>query len=100
MDLFDFVNLAADLAVDAVEPTSYYFPQDVTTDYLNRLKQRAFLLGLDISGTAVMNDFCTPPWSEARQGASARPHLDRSRRRARRPDAPDPERKLAPGDTG
>ena len=61
MDLFDFLNFAADLAVDAVEPTSYYFPQDVTTDYLNRLKQRAFLLGLDISGTAVMNDFCVPP---------------------------------------
>ena len=61
MDLFDFLNLAADLAVDAVEPTSYYFPQDVNTDYLNRLKQRAFLLGLDISGTAVMNDFCLPP---------------------------------------
>jgi sugar phosphate isomerase/epimerase len=61
MDLFDFLNLAADLAVDAVEPTSYYFPQDITTDYLNRLKQRAFLLGLDISGTAVMNDFCVPP---------------------------------------
>ena len=61
MDLFDFLNFAADLAVDAVEPTSYYFPQDVTTDYLNRLKQRAFLLGLDISGTAVTNDFCVPP---------------------------------------
>jgi sugar phosphate isomerase/epimerase len=61
MDLFDFLNLVADLAVDAVEPTSYYFPQDVNTDYLNRLKQRAFLLGLDISGTAVMNDFCVPP---------------------------------------
>ena len=61
MDLFDFLNLAADLAVDAVEPTSYYFPQDVNTDYLNRLKQRAFLLGLDISGTAVMNDFCVSP---------------------------------------
>ena len=61
MDLFGFLNLAADLAVDAVEPTSYYFPQDVNTDYLNRLKQRAFLLGLDISGTAVTNDFCVPP---------------------------------------
>src|SRR5438067_9023523 len=67
MDLFDFLNLAADLAVDAVEPTSYYFPQDVTTDYLNRLKQRAFLLGLDISGTAVMNDFCVPPGPERDQ---------------------------------
>jgi sugar phosphate isomerase/epimerase len=59
-DLFGFLEIAADLALDAVEPTSYYFPDDVTADYLHRLKQRAFVLGLDISGTAVMNDFCFP----------------------------------------
>ena len=40
MNLFDFVNLAADMALDAVEPTSYYFPQDVTTDYLHRLTEQ------------------------------------------------------------
>jgi sugar phosphate isomerase/epimerase len=61
MDLFDFVNLAADMALDAVEPTAYYFPPDVSTDYLHRLKQHAFLLGLDISGTAIGNNFCVPP---------------------------------------
>jgi sugar phosphate isomerase/epimerase len=65
MDLFDFINLAADLGLDAVEPTSYYFPEAVSADYLHRLKQHAFLLGLDISGTAVMNDFCLPPGPEA-----------------------------------
>jgi sugar phosphate isomerase/epimerase len=64
MDLFGFLELAADLGLDAVEPTSYYFAEDVGTDYLHRLKQRAFLLGLDISGTAVMNDFCLPPGPE------------------------------------
>ena len=64
MDLFGFVNLAADLGLDAVEPTSYYFPENVSADYLHRLKQHAFLLGLDISGTAVMNDFCLPPGPE------------------------------------
>lgn len=61
MDLFEFVNLAADMGLDAVEPTSYYFPKDVDTDYLLRLKGHAFLLGLDISGTAVGNNFCLPP---------------------------------------
>jgi sugar phosphate isomerase/epimerase len=65
MDLFDFVNLAADLEVDAVELTSYYFPDDVQNDYLHRLRQHAFLQGLEISGTAVMNDFCLPPGKEA-----------------------------------
>jgi sugar phosphate isomerase/epimerase len=61
MDLFDFVELGADLALDGVELTSYYFPPDVNSDYLHRLKQRAFGLGLDISGTSVGNNFCAPP---------------------------------------
>lgn len=61
MDLFDFVTLAADMALDGVELTSYYFPADVTTEYLHRLKQHAFGLGLDVSGTSVGNNFCLPP---------------------------------------
>ncbi len=61
MDLFQFVELAADLGLDGVELTSYYFPPDVTTDYLHRLKQRAFTLGLDVSGTSVGNNFCVKP---------------------------------------
>jgi len=65
MDLFGFVDLAADLGLDAVELTSYYFPENVKSDYLNRLKTHAFLQGLDVSGTAVMNDFCLPPGPEA-----------------------------------
>jgi sugar phosphate isomerase/epimerase len=65
MDLFGFVDLAADFALDAVELTSYYFPETVTNDYLHRLKQHAFVLGLDVSGTSVMNDFCLPPGPEA-----------------------------------
>jgi sugar phosphate isomerase/epimerase len=58
MDLFDFVNLAADMAVDAVELTSYYFPPDVTTEYNHRLNQHAFTLRLDVSGTSDGNNFC------------------------------------------
>jgi sugar phosphate isomerase/epimerase len=61
MDLFDFVNLCADMALDAVELTSYYFPEKADADYLHRLKQHAFVLGLDISGTSVGNNFCVPP---------------------------------------
>ncbi|MDR3636480.1 MAG: sugar phosphate isomerase/epimerase [Isosphaeraceae bacterium] len=60
MDLFDFVNLAADMGLDGVELTSYYFPADVSVDYLHRLKQHAFRLGLDVSGTSVGNNFCVP----------------------------------------
>ena len=65
MDLFEFIDRAADMGLDAVEPTSYYFPEDVTDEYLHRLKQHAFLQGLDISGTAIRNDFCLPPGDEA-----------------------------------
>jgi sugar phosphate isomerase/epimerase len=79
MDLFGFLEIAADLAVDAVEPTSYYFPDDVTPEYLHRLKQRAFVLGLDISGTAVMNDFCVPPGPEREKELShVRSWIDRA----------------------
>jgi sugar phosphate isomerase/epimerase len=79
MDLFDYVNLAADMGLDAVEPTSYYFPPNVTTDYLHRLKQHAFVLGLDISGTAIGNNFCLAPGPKRdEQLASARSWIDRA----------------------
>jgi sugar phosphate isomerase/epimerase len=65
MDLFGFVDLAADLGLDAVELTSYYFPENVSAAYVNRLKMHAFRQGLDVSGTAVMNDFCLAPGPEA-----------------------------------
>ena len=60
MDLFDFANLAADMGLDAIEPTSYYFPVDAGMDYFYKLQRHAFLLGLDISGTSVGNNFCVP----------------------------------------
>jgi sugar phosphate isomerase/epimerase len=61
LDMFGFVDLAADLALDAVEPTSYWFPEGFDDAYLRRLQQYAFLRGLDISGTAIRNDFCLAP---------------------------------------
>src|SRR5437660_2345515 len=39
MDLFDFVDLCADMALDGVELTSYYFPPEVDVAYLHKLKQ-------------------------------------------------------------
>ncbi len=60
MTLDDFVEKAAELGLDAVEPTSYYF-KDTSPAYLRHLRAKAFRLGLDISGTAVGNDFGHPP---------------------------------------
>ena len=60
MKLEDFVRYCGDLDLDGCEPTSYYFPAEVSQEYLLNLKQLAFRLGLDISGTAIGNDFCVP----------------------------------------
>jgi len=57
MTLDEFVDIAAGLDLDAIEPTAYYFPE-TTNDYLARLKGKCTRLGLDISGSAVGNNFC------------------------------------------
>jgi sugar phosphate isomerase/epimerase len=57
MTLDDFIDLAAGMDLDAVELTAYYFPQ-TTPDYLAHLKGHCTRLGLDVSGTAVGNNFC------------------------------------------
>jgi sugar phosphate isomerase/epimerase len=58
MTLDDFVDLAAGMNLDAVEPTAYYFA-DTSPEYLAHLKGKCTRLGLDVSGTAVGNNFCT-----------------------------------------
>ncbi len=61
LSLDDFITDCAKMQLEGTELTSYYFPKDPTNEYLRHLKQLAFDLGLDISGTAVGNDFCVPP---------------------------------------
>jgi len=61
MTLDDFIRYCADQNLDACELTSYYFPKDFDDTYLIHLKELTFKLGLDISGTAIANDFCLPP---------------------------------------
>jgi sugar phosphate isomerase/epimerase len=79
VDLFGFVDLAADMALDGVELTSYYFPTDVDSAYLHRLKQHAFELGLDVSGTSVGNNFCVPEGpAREKQLALVRTWVDRA----------------------
>ena len=65
MTMDDFIQFCADHDLDGVEPTGYYFPKEITRDYLMHLKELTFRLGLDISGTAIGNDFC-PPEGEKR----------------------------------
>ena len=56
MTLFDFIDIAADLPLDAVELTSYYWAE--TTDaYLDKLKAYTGKKKLAISGVPVGNTF-------------------------------------------
>lgn len=57
MNYDDFVDTAAAMNLDAVEFTEYYFPE-TSPEYLAHLKGRCTRLGLDVSGTAIRNDFC------------------------------------------
>jgi sugar phosphate isomerase/epimerase len=73
MRIEDFVRFCAEQNLGACEPTSYYFPKDPTPEYLNGFKALCFRLGLDISGTAIGNDFCVP------EGAKRDDELARTR---------------------
>lgn len=60
MTLESFLDKAGEIGCDGVEITSYYFPTDMTVEYLNKLKRRAFLLGLDVCSMSVGNNFVLP----------------------------------------
>jgi len=63
MNLDQLLEFCAANQLDAVDITAYYFPgyPEIPSDeYLYHIKQKAFLLGLEISGTGVRNDFTDP----------------------------------------
>ena len=64
LTLADFIDDCAKMQLEGTELTSYYFPADTDDDYLRKLKLQAFRLGLNVSGTAVGNDFCHPAGPE------------------------------------
>jgi sugar phosphate isomerase/epimerase len=65
IDMLDFVDYCAEHGCDGAEVTSYYFPSDLTKEYMLKLKRQAFLRGIALSGTAIGNTF-TPPAGEKR----------------------------------
>src|SRR5688572_8879605 len=44
--LDDFIDFCAAHGLDGTELTGYYFPKEITPDYLAHLKHKTFLLGL------------------------------------------------------
>jgi sugar phosphate isomerase/epimerase len=67
LTMADFVDDCAAFGLEGTELTSYYFPPDVKPAYLRQLKQQCFRLGLDVSGTAVGNDFAKADEDERRK---------------------------------
>jgi sugar phosphate isomerase/epimerase len=61
LTLNDFIEDCAKFKLDGTELTSYYFPPHPTPEFLRDIKAYTFRRGLDVSGTAVGNDFCHPP---------------------------------------
>ena len=89
--LFDLLDYCAEQNFDGIDPTGYFFPgyPKVPSDkYINDFKRRAFVLGLDISGTGVRNDLANAGQGETRQGRQPHQGMGRGRRPARRAGAP------------
>lgn len=64
MDMLGFIDYAATLGVEGAELTSYFMPSPLSLSEKNALKLRAHMLGLDISGGAIGNNFTYEPGSE------------------------------------
>ena len=63
MSMDDLLEYCASRDFDAVDITAYYipgYPVVPSDEVLYSIKQKAFLLGLEISGTGVRNDFTDP----------------------------------------
>jgi sugar phosphate isomerase/epimerase len=65
MDMLDFIEYCARLRFDAAEVTSYFFAEPVERSFAHEIRRRAHLLGVDINGGAIGNNFSHPPGSEA-----------------------------------
>jgi sugar phosphate isomerase/epimerase len=60
LDLLTWVDWCATQDLDGVELTSYYFPAQVTHEFLMELKRRCCVNGLDITSGAIANKFTLP----------------------------------------
>jgi sugar phosphate isomerase/epimerase len=57
IDMFQFVDYCAEHGCDGAEVTSYYFPAELTKEYMLKLKHHVFMRGIELSGTAIGNTF-------------------------------------------
>ncbi len=60
IDMVSFIKWCASQGVAGAELTSYFFPPDVEPSYLAECRRVGHVNGVDISGTAVGNNFSYP----------------------------------------
>ncbi|MEM7393912.1 MAG: TIM barrel protein, partial [Verrucomicrobiota bacterium] len=61
MTMLNFVDYCAQQELDGAEITAYFIPDPTPHDLINRIKRRAAVNGIDISGGAVGNRFSFAP---------------------------------------
>lgn len=78
MEILDFVEYAAKEQFDGVELTAYFFQDPVSSSYINRVKRNTHILGLDITGGAIGNNFSMTPGSveASKQSAYVKKWID------------------------
>lgn len=74
-----FIDFCAANGCDGAELTSYFFDENVSEEELIEVRRHAFLRGVDISGTAVGNNFTHPEGElQAEQMAYVKTWIDRA----------------------
>ena len=82
IDMTGFIDFCAEHGVGGAELTSYFFPGDADAAFFANMRRHAHLRGVEISGTAVGNNFSNPEGSDERkqQMAYVREWIDNAAR--------------------
>lgn len=67
IDMKGFLDFCAKHGAGGAELTSYFFPGDADAAYFANMRRYAHLCGVEISGTAVGNNFSNPEGSDERK---------------------------------
>jgi len=64
LEMTAFLDYCASLGVSGAELTAYFFPDPIDFAYCRKIKRQAHLLGIDLTGGAIGNNFTFAPGSE------------------------------------
>lgn len=79
IDMMDFIDFCADHGCIGAELTSYFFDQEIADKDLIAVRRHAFLRGVEVSGTAIGNNFTFPAGPERdEQMAYTKAWIDRA----------------------